>query len=247
MRRRPIQVFNFSFLDILATTIGVLLFILLLSVLQQSGWGDVVQWQEKLRQAQSDREDAVAAGQRAIAQQEAARRELEEARQAAAGAATEAAALARESERIEARIKTTRDGMETLSARKSELERRTVELRASVDAPELERKLPKAAGGAEAEPVHVDCGNGALVIMGTDLTLPGRPRETVPISDIPRPDSAFGRLMRDVKENSVAGRAQVIVLWVRPDGIDTADKAIEAARRADVPLGWEPANADWAF
>ena len=40
---------------------------------------------------------------------------------------------------------------------------------------------------------------------------------------------------------------QVIVLWVRPGGVDAADKAINAAQSAGVPLGWEPAEADWVF
>ena len=55
-RRRPIRLFSFSFVDILATTIGVLVFILLMAVLNQSGLVEYSQWTRKLEAAEAELE-----------------------------------------------------------------------------------------------------------------------------------------------------------------------------------------------
>ena len=87
------------------------------------------------------------------------------------------------------------------------------------------------------------------MILGRDVTKGADRRETCLAARIGDPRSAFGRLLRRVKAAALrpSGQEEVVVLWIRPDGIAVANRAMAAARKARVPLGWEPADRDWRF
>ena len=109
--------------------------------------------------------------------------------------------------------------------------------------------LPKAQQSGTRVPVHVDCQKDRLVILGSDVTKGADRRKTCMAASIAKPASAIGRLLREMRTAAGrrSGQEEVIVLWIRPDGIAVANRAMAAARKARVPLGWEPADRDWRF
>jgi len=252
MRRvREVQLFNFSFLDILATVIGVLLFILLMAILHQSGIADYAEWEQKLNEAQARASAAEEAEVQAKAAYEVARQETQRVRNEATGEAaamaTEAGRLADASQALADQVAAAERRAKELKDRRERLAEQVANQQAAVENEGAEYRLPKAAGGAGASPVHVDCRKEGLVILGLDVTSGVTSREVCPVDDIEKPGGAYRRLIARVKKSRSAGRPEVIVLWVRPDAVDTADKAITAAEEAKAPLGWEPADSNWAF
>lgn len=258
-RRRQVELFSFSFVDILATTIGVLLFILLMAVLNQSGVTEYAKMAKKVKSAETQREEAARQVKEA---EEALRKALDETRRArenasgrAAGFAMQAQEMAAEREKQRAANEAAQARIRALKAQKDELEKKNKSLSQTLQAQQAQAQtqtqtpaatglqmLPKAKGGAEGVAVHVDCRKDGLVILGSDVTSGDGQREFCPLGEIPSSNSAFGKLVQRTKRSS----GQVLVLWVRPDGVASADKAIKAAR-GKVPLGWEPADKDWTF
>lgn len=161
MRRgRDPQLFNFAFVDILATTIGVLIFILIAATLQNSG---LIQ--------QEVHED-------------------------------------------------------------SEVP--------PVGVP----KVPVPDRKTSETPLHIDCRKGELIVLGSDFSQKGIERRAYTEEQIAESGPLWDLLchVRDGK-----GKATVIVLWIRPDGTDLANKMINLCQRGNIPIGWEPALKDWVL
>jgi len=247
-----VRLFNFSFVDILATTIGVLLFILLMAVVNQSGLLAHSRWTRAVARAKAGVAKAAEAEKEGKARYEAA---LERTKGAVAKIPPNAAAVAKRAQeiaeqntRLAAESRAVRNEVRTLRAGKAAAEREIARLKKS-ESEGKRLKLPVAARKGNEVAVHVDCRRDGLVIIGSDPTKGAESRDRCPTRRIGDANSAFGRLLKRVREvrNSGQAREAVLVLWIRPDGIAAADAAIRAAEEANVPLGWEPAEKDWLF
>lgn len=247
-RRREPQLFNFSFLDILATTIGVLLFILLFAILDQSQATVVSELEERLKGLRRDAEESTAAVQEAREAYDKAWAETQEARKKASGSAESMAAtaqrMAEENRELAAQVQQLRGEIEGLTSRQKALEATLEEKQAMLDSPEGVHVLPKAKGGGRGQPVHVDCRKDGLVIHG----LGGSDDEKIfcKADDVEAENGALSDLLQRI-ERSQTPRRYVVVLWIRPDGSRVADKAMPVIRKAGVRLGWEPADSGWVF
>lgn len=255
-RRKSLKIFNFSFIDILATTIGVLLFIMLMAILKLSGAVTVSEQAKNAKVAKQKRDGL----EKNIAQ---TREALEK--------------LKKENKKKEEDIKVQDIGNwdlnskiymlgsvnNALEEKKRGFENKKDEIKAKLEKlEEVIRKyrreivegtgsrgmLPVASNGAKGIPVHVDCRSDGLIILGADLSDKSS-RQHCPLDKISIAGSVFDKLLSRVsarKKQSDKSR-EIIVLWVRPDGLDAFKKAVFAARKAGAPLGWEPANTDWNF
>lgn len=253
-RRKKASMFSFAFLDILATVVGVLIFLLLMGVLSQSGAVEASQWQRKydelddeLAEAQARAADARKRYQDARAAAEDARRELSG---EAARVAGQAAAVQEENDGIEQEIRAARDRVGGLEGKITALEHKKDQLEKERDRlaqPGRPHMLPRAEGGARATPIHVDCRESELIIMGADVGDSSVKRIHVPADRIEDAGGSYSKLLDGITKRNARRNPTVLVLWVRPDGIKTADTAINVAKERDVPLGWEPADSDWEF
>jgi len=254
-KRRDVNLFNFSFVDILATTVGVLLFILLMAILNQSGLAAHTFWTQQLEDAKAEARAATRAARDAQANYASAR---ERARQASTRTRPQAAALARQAQRAAddnarraAANEQTRKRILALKRSLRQLDADIVRLQKTTARPTQGKRLmlPVADKATNKTAVHVDCQRQGLVIIGSKVDAGRASRTLCPASRILDPRSAFGSLLDAMRpaDQSGSGPERVLVLWIRPDGIPTADRALRAARRARVPVGWEPADADWTF
>ena len=254
-RRREVSIFSFAFLDILATTIGVLIFLLLLAAVDQSGIAEA----QKLEQMLVHARTRSASAQQQVRQAE---QELAQKRAAARAAQRELSNLARPTPRASAG--------ELLTKERARCRLQSQELERKIDAAKqrLERAnknvashqaalnnahgrgqtrhLPEAVGGADTIAVHVDCRKDSLVILGAQPGAWAAPRQTCPKDALASSTSPYQKLIAQVKQSQAQPKGKLsIVLWVRPDGIGAADKALALALRQGVPIGLEPADADW--
>ena len=307
-KSRDVQLFSFSFVDILATTIGVLLFILLMAVINQSGFVECSQWAKTVADTESERDQAARDVAQARAQYELAQKQTREAMEDmppdAKTAARKAQDLAEQNARLATSNRERQKKVAALQEQAAAVENRVQRLRQQPDTSGSRRyMLPKAEQRSNEIAIHVDCRSDGVVILGSDVSAANEGRETCPTDDIGKTNSAFGRLIKQLQQRPEANpdtvrfkngkvlrgkiieetnngivllrqtgrgsraklpfkksaiaeitrgkserhREKVIVLWVRPDGISAADAAIKAAKKAKVPLGWEPADADWVF
>ena len=251
-KRREVLIFSFSFIDILATTIGVLLFIMLMAILNQSGITADSEMDEELktaRQKLANAEQSLHVAEQAFAK---AWDDAQDARQHDSGGAqrpSRAATLAEEiraaetqNMELERRMANARKSAANLQ---NDIEARRNAL-GSVDGTAM---LPKVKGGSAAKPMHVDCRPDNLLILG-DLNDPqGRLHTLCHLDNIKQPNSSFAQFVHRVKRTASQPGAQreVVVLWIRPGGSKVADHAIGVAREAGVAIGWEPADRDWVF
>ena len=252
-RRRATSIFSFAFLDILATTIGVLIFMLLLGVVDQGGVLEAHKLEVEL---------AAVNEQAASLERKALNAELDcgKARSAAVAAQQELSAFART--RSSAAHEAVGENAE-LREHIAELEREIAEqersrgrvskaialLKEEIEETRLrgERlRLPVAVRGAKTIPVHVDCREEGVVVLGTRTGDDPFQRESCPLSRLRESNSPFMRLISRINSAAERNEAQMsIVLWVRPEGLKTFRKARRNARKLGVPIGWEPADADW--
>jgi len=254
-KRRQVQLFNFSFVDILATTIGVLLFILIMAVLNLSGTVAHAEWTHQA--AVAGQQVADLAGQLADAQaaHDQAVADHDAAMQAAAGdnhaIAGQVSDLARRNRELDTANQALRDKLSQLQDQAAKLkgQRQALAAAAAEEAPADAGHyiLPQAHGGAKAIPVHVDCRADGLVIIGRDVKSPRAQRIAIPADAIAAPDSAFRTLVSQVAGKQHGPNREVLVLWIRQAGIVNAYAAIKVAKDTGAPLGWEPALDDWSF
>lgn len=247
-RRREVQIFSFSFLDILATTLGVLLFILLFAILNRSGIGASAEWQKRL---EGQRGEQVAVQRRAELAKRAhdqAVSETQEVRKAGAGlSGNRAAEVAETNEALDRAIQETKNEIKGLEDRIASVRRQVDELEGGLRGSDKGvAKLPKAKGGGRGRPIHVDCQRDGVFILGADVEAEKESRRFCATDGINDAGNAFDQLIGDIQGGRLP-RDSVIVLWVRPDGVKAAKAAIQMARQAKVRLGWEPADQDWEF
>jgi hypothetical protein len=254
-KSRSVQLFSFSFVDILATTIGVLLFILLMAVVNQSGLVEHEMRKRELEEAKAAAAAAEQAERDAEAKFRKARERVKRATSQvppdAAATAKQAEALADENAALAAKNDAARKQVNALSDQQAELRVKLARFRRELARPEDTNRyvLPKAREGSSKVAVHVDCRADGLAIIGSTVAGGGERRAFCPADRIGSGRSVFGRLLSRLKQGagSRPGQEQVLVLWIRPDGISTSKAAMKAAKSADVPLGWEPADPDWVF
>ena len=247
-RRRSVQLFSFSFVDILATNIGVLLFILLMAVINESGFAAYRQWTQAVKDAEAELAAMAPRISEAKARYQQAHAEtIQEMTKPIRGRgeiAQQVRYLTESNSKLNAKNQQTRQSIGSLEKEKENIADTAARIKSARPPDQKGYMFPKAREKTGAVAIHVDCRSDGLVVMGADVTVGVENRETCPTSRIASPGSPFMRLIDRLKR--LRGK-EVIVLWVRPDGIDAADKAIKAARNATVALGWEPANKDWSF
>jgi len=241
-QRRSVQIFNFSFVDILATTIGVLLFVLLMAVLSQSGVAAYTKLLRTLEDVEQECTEAAGQVQEAKQDYEAAVEEGKKPPPETEDVLKRAASVEKKNQELADLLDEMQERVEELETQKQEAQERIAEAKdAHPEGAKL--MLPKAEGGARATAIHVDCRSNGLVILGTNVQTGKTQRQFCATDDIEKEGSHFRRLVKSVKGQ----KRRVIVLWVRPDGVAAADKAIEIATEAEAPVGWEPADKNWAF
>jgi hypothetical protein len=272
-RSRQIEIFNFSFLDILACTIGLLIFIMVMVFILQSGSpvadaGEIVRRksEEARHDQESARQDEVIAAQleRQLARiHDSVKPDLRIARDAAAEQSNVRRA---EYDEAVARLRVAEAELQTALAERQhksdlDLQQAQAQLREArerndaakaalarvADAPVTERLhfLPshKAGDGVEDfQVVHVDCRADAVVFLQSDAAGNMRETDRCPASDLADKDSVFQRI---IDQQAHAARP-LVLLWVRPDGIDTFNRACRALPEG-LAYGFEPANAEWNF
>jgi hypothetical protein len=252
-RKKSIQLFNFSFVDILATTIGVLLFIMLMAVLNVSGAVAHGEAKRELRGYEAEGRELTSEIAKAEAELEGVKKDNDKKRRIAAGDDSE---LKSEIDGLANANQALEKGNAALTAKATEAEAKIKELEAEIEQAQASKSdsdkqffLPKAEGGSSATPIHVECSSDGLTILGSDVEKGRDRRVFCPSNQVSSDKGSFGDLVKSVaktKGASGAGR-KVIVLWIRPDGLDVAKQAITAARNGGASLGWEPFSEGGAF
>ena len=249
-KRRQIAIFSFSFVDVLATTVGVLVFVLLTAVLNVSGVVTCSQWRRDAMEAESRHNDAERNARAARRVYRRMSRRLETARMALADASEsvrEAQKRSSENRQLQAENEALRAEVDRLTTRRDSHRRQLATLKRGGRSTGARHRLPLAVGGAAAVPVHVDCRKEGLVVLGTDVVAGRADRTACPSRQIADERGVFFLLVDRVRSRKLMPDRQVLVFWVRPDGIESASKATQVARAAGAPLGWEPADSDWEF
>lgn len=216
---RDVDIFNFSFLDILSCAVGALIFILVMIILSRE--------EAPADAAPAPRPAATAPAATSAA--DARERQEQLARQAArlrAGLASAATAVTQLTRAID--------------DRQRELAERRQQRHASKAPPQV-RYVPVAQGsgagpgGTSLRPTHVECRDGHLIIH------PGNVKVRDPqISGI---DGPVGKLIERLERNL---ETETLVLWVWPDGIKTFDRFREVTKSRKINHGWEPMVPEWA-
>ena len=163
------------------------------------------------------------------------------------GSVREAQQLSTENSRLQRENDALAAAVEQLTTQRDSQKRQLATLEREQRKAGARLRLPQAFGGAAAVPVHIDCRREGLVILGTDVAGGRAARRTCPRRMIARERSTFLELVGRVRGRKLAPSRQVIVFWIRPEGIESATKAIKIARNAGAPIGWEPAGTDWEF
>ncbi len=268
---RQIEIFNFSFLDIMACTIGLLIFIMVMIFVLQSGANSL----QDTSQVASHLTNQISQLQQKAADDERVAAQLEEQQMHAIGA--DPATLRAWNESRELRDKTIEQA--------KDLEAEVMQLRAMIQSKQIDRKkLERSLAEAEAQlaqatkdhaaadvalssasasvdqhhvlvhqvkvpgastefnVVHVDCRANEVVIMRIPLNGKAALLGSTPANQISDPRSAFQQILGRERTNDKT----VIVFWVRPAGQITFDRA-----RGSLPngmtFGYEPAGDDWKF
>jgi len=199
VKRRGVSLFSFSFVDILATTTGVLLFILLMAVLNQSGFAAYQAWSETLTRLESEQARAAEDAEKAKKECEAARNATAKARAKvrpiAAANIEDVEKIEKKNAALEKEARVWRGRVEGLEKQRDALQGKIAGYREAMPKPGKVYVIPKTREEADDEPVHVDCRKDRLIILGTDLTADPSERRAVPLREIPRSGGAFGRLI----------------------------------------------------
>ena len=267
IQRRTASFANMSFLDLLACTLGALLFIMIILFLQTAGYVaasavDVPEAERLRRERDALMEENVRVQDR-IAALEADLKTTTEAReQVAADAEAGEEALEEQLRRRERELAAARADAEP-DRREAETEtalarKREDEARRRIDA--AREAASRTASKDDAlvavpddtdDPVlrrintfyHVVCERDHVMV---NLVSPKAGAEfrdrKVAVTHLGTKGSAFAAALDDVKANS---RTHTVVLWVRPDGIATSREAWKLAGEAGVTnIGDEPFDRD---
>jgi hypothetical protein len=270
-RARQVEIFNFSFLDILACTIGLLIFIMVMVVILQSGsavadTGQIVA--QKLKQAikfdsaaqrdvriaqslEAQLDSVKPSGQPDLAPRRDAARaardvaQLEANDAAARLAAVETALDAARLTRAESEQHLKRATADLVAGRQR-LDRATAALAAAKLAakkvPLILSVLKRPGAGSEHYNIlHVDCRAKTLVLMAEQDGKLSEIGQT-PLDELDQADSDFQRQLAQYSKMD----NPLVLFWVRPDGDRTFGTAIEKLP-AGMARGYEPADAQWHF
>jgi len=204
-RKRGVEIFSFSFVDILATTIGVLLFILLIAVLNQSGmakYADVVRRIEEAKAVRGRTERELENAKQELAQaEEDTRQALENSESSAlADMAKEARRLASENEATGQENEQLRQQCRQLEDRRDALDKQRRAMRTRAAASGKKYMLPDAKEGSGEAVVHVDCRADGLTIMGTGLSDDKLKWRFCPKEQVKEDKGAFAELLNDLKK-----------------------------------------------
>jgi len=266
-RSREIEIFNFSFLDVLACTIGLLIFIMVMAFILQAG-SPVADTAAVIRHRNEQTADLEAAAERdrkiaqsvemeldqvvptgdqeLISQRNAARAGRDTAKAgndlsikavAAAQSAVDQAAQ-RESEEAQA----------DLDQARRELAATQAKLVAAINAPQVPRVtfLPRRSDGSAdvggADVFHIDCEADHVVIYHSQADGTLHDIGTVSSASLSEPNSAFEKAVSAVTADS----GKRLLFWVRPAGVATFNVAKDLLG-TDTSYGFEPADADWVF
>jgi len=270
-RSRNVEIFNFSFLDILACTIGLLIFIMVMVFILQAGsplvdMSAVVQRKQAAAAADSDaagRDAAIAEALEAqlaqftppedhglSARRDAARAERDAAR-AVYAQRTQEARNAR-AQLDAAREISRRDSLQAAQGRLKEAEARMKKAQhamAAAKAPAndgrvtfLPRERPGEHNLGAYQVLHVDCQADKVVLLDVDASGITREMGHSPASTLADADSVFGKAV----SRQQRFERPLVLFWVRPDGMVTFNRAL-AVLPEELPRGYEPADAAWHF
>jgi hypothetical protein len=270
-RSRQIEIFNFSFLDILACTIGLLIFIMIMIFVLQSG-GNSLQTNAA---AEAHFTNQIASLQLRAADDERIAVQLEEQQMKAIGAAPDTLIAWN-------KARTLRDA--TLQQR-IELESDVMQLKASIQSKEVDKtKLDRLLVNAEARyaqaskdtataqaafsaastrvdehhvlvhqikvpganadfyVIHVDCRLNEVAIMELPMNGKAKLLGRTPANQLNNAQSSYQQILNQHRNNEKV----VVVFWVRPDSHDTFQEA-KASVPSGMNCGYEPASDDWKF
>ncbi len=254
-KRGEVKLFNFSFVDILATTIGVLLFIMIMAVLNMSGMvarADAVKTKHETKNKKVELEKQIADLLKKFKDLEKKKARLSsvKATKNVTGRELQAQILREANIRIKGEIAQLKDKIDELNLSIKDQDRKITDKADQIRRYKTfsHRMFPQSVGGSSATPVHVECRKDGVVILGTNTEQLGN-RTLCRVGKLSSASSEYGKLIREVasKRNYKGVQKKVIVLWVRPDAFVTSRKAIAAAKKVKAPIGWEPAAADWKF
>jgi hypothetical protein len=266
-RSREIEIFNFSFLDVLACTIGLLIFIMVMAFILQAG-SPVADTAAVIRHrnAQTVEFEAVAERDRRIAQ--SVEMELDQvvptgdpeltslrdaARSARDGAKDEndrltKAVAAAQSAVDQALQHASEQAQADLDQARRDLGAAESQLAGVTNAAKVARVtfLPRKSDGSSddggTDVFHIDCQSDHVVIYHGEVDGSVREIGAVPSTDLALPNAFFEKTLSTVSSDS----GKRLLFWVRPAGVATFDDA-KALLSADTSYGFEPADADWVF
>lgn len=252
-QRHANPAFSMSFLDLLANTLGTMIFIMILLFIQVSNMtspapdtSKIADAEEKLREAR----ERVEARKRELADAEAATADYE-------------SQLSDDPEAIRKQVAATLEALEKSRAEAARLEKQDEEARTkrqdaerlrdrALEAQRSGKRLPFPKGGSGSEATkritefyHVICDKDGLEI--THQPSSGSPQmegERVRSGDITSAGAAFRRAVEAVK---AASDNSMIVFWVKPSGLLAYQAAYKVASEAQIKLGDEPAEEDLQF
>jgi hypothetical protein len=250
-RGRDVQLFSFSFVDILATTIGVLLFILLIAVMNQSGmaeYADVARQIEEAKAAEEQSQHALQTTESDLAEaQEATRRTLEQSGDAKpADLAKQARQISAENAKAKAANDASRRRIELLEIQREAQAKRRRAMRSATTASGKKYMLPQAKEGSNESVVHVDCRSDGVTIMGAALADDKLKWRFCPEADIAKADSAFGRLLVNLKKkhldsvelkNGDVVKGKIVKESKRVIEVNIPKKGKRRTRRVKYPMG----------
>ena len=220
-----VDIFNFSFLDIIACTVGALIFVLMMFMLHAS--------QEAYKAASPRREQELLSG---IAEMENAKSEMEilEEKLAAARNQLHEIGLAKEitTEKLKAENESVRNEIVRLAREKTQLEQKASRKKEASLGIWIE--VIQSRESPDRKPYLVECRQNSVYLFEERLseTLE-RTRENI---------SRWNALVRRVE----ASREDDFILFlIRPEGIGTFHRLRARLRASDIPHGYEPILADW--
>jgi hypothetical protein len=267
--RRQVEIFNFSFLDILACTIGLLIFIMVMVFVLQSGSTALADYSKIIAgdsnraaslNKQSDADEALAARLEAevdhvatlvdwnlVNRRNAARaaRDFEADRLSAdrktlADLQSKIQQGLRERDDLRTRMNQAATALADAQRRSQNARKREAAFDDRKDAPNILLKPSKAAPNSVC--LFVDCRKDRVVLLR--FPLKGKPQllGTTKAEDL---DLLTSNFMKEIDAQTRLPNPSV-VLWVRPDGIETFNKA-RSMLPTGLNYGYEPASADWSF
>jgi len=224
-RSQQVDIFNFSFLDIIACTVGALIFVLVMFMLHAS--------HEAVEAASPKREKEIIAS---IADIEKAKNELKilEDKHSAARNQAEKMGLGMDitSEKLKAEKESTKNEIVRLTSQVKELEQKASQAKNAPVGIWIEVLPPRE--GAERKPHLVECRSDGIYIF--------EERISESLERTKDPSSRWNALRARVDESPAD---EFILFLVRPTGVGTFRELHSQLKRLKTPQGYEPILSHW--